>query len=51
MGRKRPADREVGRLAHQLEDDPFVDLGQFLDIRDRWGMTQVVCNPADAPDN
>src|SRR4029079_3113887 len=22
----------------------------FLDIRDRWGMTQVVCNPADAPD-
>ena len=20
----------------------------FLDIRDRWGMTQVVCNPADA---
>jgi len=21
----------------------------FLDIRDRWGMTQVVCNPADAP--
>src|SRR3954447_12585061 len=22
----------------------------FLDIRDRWGMTQVVCNPADAPE-
>ncbi|MGI8587942.1 MAG: aspartate--tRNA ligase [Chloroflexia bacterium] len=22
----------------------------FLDIRDRWGLTQVVCNPADAPD-
>ena len=21
----------------------------FLDIRDRWGVTQVVCNPADAP--
>ncbi|HMA37434.1 MAG TPA: aspartate--tRNA ligase, partial [Chloroflexia bacterium] len=21
----------------------------FLDIRDRWGLTQVVCNPADAP--
>src|SRR5690242_6951909 len=22
----------------------------FLDVRDRWGMTQVVCNPADAPE-
>ena len=22
----------------------------FLDMRDRWGMTQVVCNPADAPE-
>src|SRR6476619_3630218 len=22
----------------------------FLDIRDRWGLTQVVCNPADAPE-